>query len=311
VSERGRGPLPHTRASERGRHEQIAWAAASELGRPGARHAATLDRAGGAPWPSSSRRGRAGEQASCAATAELGTGELRRHAKLGGQASCAATAELGAGELRRHAKLGAGKLRRHGRAGGRRAAPPRQAGGRRAAPPRRVARKAGAGSTTGEQAATAARKAEPGLRRARRAGRAGGRWRARRTGPGQPDGRGDGGEGGSGQARRGRAPMAERRRPDAQGPRHDGLAALGVGRGERTPDRAGETGGPRAVAPCRAHAGEDRGRGSGLEHAARDGEEERGEEGEGKGEDGDELTSTIVAAAILHGREARRASCAR
>jgi hypothetical protein len=71
------------------------------------------DRAGGAPWPSSSRRGRAGEQASCAATAELGTGELRRHAKLGGQASCAATAELGAGELRRHAKLGADELRRH------------------------------------------------------------------------------------------------------------------------------------------------------------------------------------------------------
>jgi hypothetical protein len=48
---------------------------------------------GGAPWPNSSHRGRAREQASCAATAELGAGELRRHAKLG------------AGELRRHAKL--------------------------------------------------------------------------------------------------------------------------------------------------------------------------------------------------------------
>jgi hypothetical protein len=41
ASERGHGPLLRTRASERGRHEQVARAVASELGRQGARHAAT------------------------------------------------------------------------------------------------------------------------------------------------------------------------------------------------------------------------------------------------------------------------------
>ena len=174
---------------------------------------------------------------------------------------------------------GAGELRRHGRAGGRRATPPRQAGGRRAAPPRQAARKAGAGSTTGGQAATAARKAEPGLRRARRAWRAGGRWRAR-----QPDGRGEEGEGeasAQGPRLHGRAPEAGRAGAAPHG------RAPEAGRAEAAPQRARRAG-RRArganVGPSRrngraARDREDRGRGPGLEHAARDGEEERGRRG--------------------------------
>jgi hypothetical protein len=194
----------------------------------------------------------------------------------------------------------------------------------------------------------AARKAEPGPRRARRAGRAGGRWRARRAGraggrwwarragPRQPDGREGGGGGGRGERagaappwpsaggraggagrRASHAPPRQGERAGAQGPRHDGLAWLGAGRGERTSDQAGEAGGSRAVAPWPS-AGRATPRTQGKIEVADQGwgtpratEKKGGEKGEGKGEDGDELTSTIVAAAILHGREARRASCAR
>jgi hypothetical protein len=108
---------------------------------------------------------------------------------------------------------------------------------------------------------------------------------------------------GSGRARRGRA--------TANSP------GWAQGEGERTPDRAGEAGGPRAVAPWpsadratprtqRKIEAADRGLGT-----PRATEKKGGEKGEGKGEDEDELTSTIVATVILHGREARRASCAR
>jgi hypothetical protein len=240
VSERGRGPLPHTRASERGRHEQSARAAASELGRPGARHAAT-SRPSHANKPCRAGRG---------AMAELQPPRP----------------SWGAGELRRHGRAGGRRATPPRQAGGRRATPPRQAGGRRAAPPRQAARKAGAGPTTDGQAATAARNAEPGLRRERRAGRTGGRWRAR-----QPYGRGEGEASAQGPRPHGRAPEAGRAEAAPRG-----LAALGAGRGERTPGR------PRAGrAPSRhaARDGKNRGRGPGLEHAARDGEEERGRRG--------------------------------
>jgi hypothetical protein len=181
---------------------------------------------GGAPWPNSSHCGRAMEQARCAATTELGAGELRLHAKLG------------AGELRRHAKLRARLGPGRPRAG----KPPRT----RATPSR------GCGGY-----------AAPGEPRA-----AGGH--ASQT---------DAGKKGKGRrARRGRAPMAERRKPDAQRPRPNGLAALGAGRGERTPGQAGETGGPRAIAPCRARRGRSRPR-TGVRTRRAGGGEERGRRG--------------------------------
>jgi hypothetical protein len=91
-----------------------------------------------------------------------------------------------------------------------------RAGDRRAAPPRHAARKAGARPTTGGRAAMAARKAEPGPRRACRAG------------PRQPDGREGEGGGGVGAS----APRAEAGMPRLHG------RAPEAGSGERAGERA-------------------------------------------------------------------------
>jgi hypothetical protein len=205
-----------------------------------------------------------------------GAGELRRHGRAGEQASCAATAELGAGELRRHAKLGAGELRRHAKLRAR-LGPGRPRAGKPPRPRAKPSRGCGGHAVPGEPGAAGGHASQTDAGKKGKGGRAR-RGRAPMAERRRPDAQGP-------------RPMAERRRPDAQGPRPNGLAAPSAGRGERTPDRAGETGGPRAMPRATG--------------------KKRGEEGEGKGEDGDELTSTIVAAAILHGREARRASCAR
>jgi hypothetical protein len=92
----------------------------------------------------------------------------------------------------------------------------------------------------------AARKAELGPRRARRAGRAGGRWRAHHTRPRQPDGREGGGEGVGASAARRRSRDAAPPRPSARGwAGTDRAGKKGRGGREREGRRGGGRGSPR------------------------------------------------------------------